>query len=320
MSKPSRVDHGSPFSVNDTVVVVDPEQLIANPMIDGVFRTIHQKHLLVLAYHGVEDEARFRSHLEWLVTVRNPISVDMLGRSLAQEEPLPPRPFLVTFDDGRRSVLTKGLPVLRRMGVPAALFVIAGLVGTDAPYWWAEAEELSKRGGRTAVSNLVGIDLVRHLKTVPNPQRERALRELRETSPCSARPYPHLTVEELQHLDASGVHIGSHSLTHPMLDQCDEGMMNVELKESRRMLEEWLDRDVTALAYPNGNVDRLVIRAARSSGHELGFLFDHRLQSQPIYAPLRISRVRIDATASLARLKVIANGFLPTVHRIRRRA
>lgn len=39
------------------------------------------------------------------------------------------RGFLVTFDDGYRSVYDEALPVLRRLGVPATVFVLPGLLG-----------------------------------------------------------------------------------------------------------------------------------------------------------------------------------------------
>ena len=49
----------------------------------------------------------------------------------------PPRSLLVTFDDGYRSVLDKGLPVLRELQVPATVFVLGGLLGGTSR-WMAE--------------------------------------------------------------------------------------------------------------------------------------------------------------------------------------
>ncbi|MFF9275494.1 polysaccharide deacetylase family protein [Streptomyces griseosporeus] len=41
----------------------------------------------------------------------------------------PRRSVLLTFDDGYRSFLEEGLPVLRELGVPATVFVLSGLLG-----------------------------------------------------------------------------------------------------------------------------------------------------------------------------------------------
>ncbi|MFD8226115.1 polysaccharide deacetylase family protein [Streptomyces massasporeus] len=49
----------------------------------------------------------------------------------------PSRSLLVTFDDGYRSVLDEGLPVLRELKVPATVFVLGGLLGGTSR-WMAE--------------------------------------------------------------------------------------------------------------------------------------------------------------------------------------
>lgn len=298
---------------------MDLEHLVASPFIRQPSAFVTRGRILILAYHGVEDPAKFRSQLEWLLAVRTPVSVSDLATAAEGATLLPPSSFLVTFDDGRRSVLTNGLPILRELGIPAALFVIPGSVGSEDPYWWTEVEELSLAGASATGVNMRGSELVRYLKQVPNSRRLEVLDELRATSLGQAQRYPHLTVDELRLLDRSGVTIGNHSLSHPMLDKCSCEVIDWELTESRRMLENWLDRPVRALAYPNGNVDETVVVAARRSGNELGFMFDHRLAKRQLADPLRISRVRVDSTAPLERFKGIASGLLPAIHHLRRR-
>lgn len=305
--------------INDTVGEMELESLVGHPALERTSRFIHRDRLLVLAYHGVEDRLRFRDQVKWLLKTREPISIEDLHRSVSTGEPLPSRSFLVTFDDGRRSVLTNGLDVLGEFSVPAVLFVVAGLIGTTLPFWWDEVEQLSLHGGTTAVSDLRGVQLVRYLKTVKDGDRNRAIDELRDSASRAAVAYPHLTVDEIRLLDRSGIAIGNHSLTHPLLDQCDGETMFEELVESRRLLESWLDRPVTSLAYPNGNVDSQVVDAARRSGHGVAFMFDHRLQRLFLSEPLKISRVRVDATASLDRFKGLASGLLPAIHHLRGR-
>lgn len=298
---------------------VSLERLIASQFVSRSSALATRGRVLVLAYHGVEDPTTFHSQLEWLRTIRTPVSISDLANAAAAADQLPPNSFLVTFDDGRRSVLTNGLPILSELGIPAALFVIPGSVGTKDPYWWSEVEELSLAGASATGVNMRGPELVRYLKQVPNSRRLEIQDELRATSLGPAQPYPHLTIDELRLLDRSGVTIGNHSLTHPMLDKCSSEIIDWELTESRRVLESWLDRPVRDLAYPNGNVNETVVVAARRSGHELGFLFDHCLAKRQLADPLRISRVRVDATASLGRFKGIASGLLPAIHHLRRR-
>jgi peptidoglycan/xylan/chitin deacetylase (PgdA/CDA1 family) len=64
--------------------------------------------------------------------------------------------------------------------------------------------------------------------------------------------------EELQSLDPELVTIGSHSFSHPILTTLQDDQLEFELRESRRQLEEKLDRPVPYFCYPNGALDTRV--------------------------------------------------------------
>lgn len=48
--------------------------------------------------------------------------------------PIPPRVFVVTFDDGHETVRTQALPILREMGVPATVFLATSFLDSGEPY------------------------------------------------------------------------------------------------------------------------------------------------------------------------------------------
>jgi peptidoglycan/xylan/chitin deacetylase (PgdA/CDA1 family) len=298
---------------------MDKERLAANPAVVRAALTATRSRLVVLAYHGVDDPDLFAEQLGWLRLHRRPISLDDLAATVRDGRPLREPSFLVTFDDGRRSVLSQGAPVLEALDIPAVLFVVAGLVGTSVPYWWDEVEELSAAGATTSVDPRSGHQLTVALKEVPDQDRRTAIDELRATSPVTATPYPHLGPAELVDLESRGIAIGSHSLTHPCLDRCSTDEVISELSDSRRRLEDWLGHPVRSMAYPNGNVDDRVAGAAATAGYDLGFVFDHRLTHLPPPDPLRISRLRVDTTDSLERFKGIVSGVSPLVLGIRGR-
>lgn len=68
----------------------------------------------------------------------------LTGSSVA----LPPRPIVLTFDDGAKTVWTRADPVLRRYGFHGVVFVITGRVGTHQPYYltWDEIEAMRESG------------------------------------------------------------------------------------------------------------------------------------------------------------------------------
>jgi peptidoglycan/xylan/chitin deacetylase (PgdA/CDA1 family) len=211
----------------------------------------------VLAYHAVRDDrwpagsmhfeelhvtaAHFDAHCAVLRALNCSIlSLADWSAIASGERPLPPRAVMVTFDDGYRSILTHALPVLERHEVPAAVFVCTDPVERQTRFWW---DAVAERRGEAAVEDA---------KSLP----QRAWRELvlAEEMPASADdPHAPLSCLELQRLAAHPlVSIGAHTVTHPILANADARVQFGEIRSSRASLEDWVQRPVTAFAYPNG--------------------------------------------------------------------
>jgi peptidoglycan/xylan/chitin deacetylase (PgdA/CDA1 family) len=176
-----------------------PAQLSTTP---GRFaRQLH--HLKRLGYRGATfSEAVIRPH----------------GRTVA-----------VTFDDGYRSVLHLGLPILRELGWPATIFVPTDFIGGETPMKWP------------------GID-----------------RWLGGEHESELLP---LSWEQLETLAEHGWEVGSHTCSHPRLTELDDQALSRELSDSKASCELHLKRPCTSLAYPFGDVNARVVRAAAAAGY-----------------------------------------------------
>lgn len=99
--------------------------------------------LPILMYHAVDEltadvrhpknyvsperfAAQMRALLAWGFS---PISLDDWLAYRARRRGLPRRPVIITFDDGYRNVYRNAWPVLRELGVPWTVFVIADRIG-----------------------------------------------------------------------------------------------------------------------------------------------------------------------------------------------
>jgi peptidoglycan/xylan/chitin deacetylase (PgdA/CDA1 family) len=285
------------------------------------FRRRTGGRLTVLAYHGVDDPASFGRQLDHLVRTMRPVSLEEVVAAAGRRGALPPRAFLITFDDGHRSVLDAGVPLLRERGLPAAVFMVAGLLDTDQPFWWAEVERLHAQGGRAgAWPDLGPAELVRRLKTVPDAERLAVIADLRRTAAGPAPSMAQLRREELPALEAAGVSVGNHTVSHPCLPRCDDAKAAAEVADAHRILEDALGRAPTAFAYPNGDWDERAERALAAAGYEVGFLFDHRVNRPAPPHPLRLSRVRVNSDTSLDRFAIIVSGLHPAMHHARGRS
>ncbi len=268
---------------------------------------------MVLAYHDVADPDCFARQVEYLAAAMHPVSLDEVLEAQAGGLGLPQRAVLITFDDGHRSVYERALPILRERGVPAAVFVIAGLLESKEPYWWIEAEELLRRGARTPgmVDPADPVAGVAALKRMPDEQRLAVLDELRASALGNPVEMPQLTRAELRVLESGGVQVGNHTLTHPCLDRCTDEKVGFELERAHEILTEALGSPPSSFAYPNGYWTARAATVLAELGYEAAFLFDHRIGLFPPADALRISRVRVNSTTPLDRFRIIISGLHP---------
>lgn len=102
---------------------------------------------------------KFRAHLESIKeSGSTPISVDQLEAYLTKGETLPPKPILLTFDDGYASHYNIVYPLLKQYQYPAVFYVHTAFVGSMAgrPHMtWEQLRQISDEGLVTIASHTV---------------------------------------------------------------------------------------------------------------------------------------------------------------------
>lgn len=282
------------------------------------------RHLTVLAYHEISDGERFADHLDHLLALRRPISLEQLHRAL-DGGGLPRGAVLVTFDDGDPSVLEAAAPLLAERGIPGVVFVVTDLLDTESPPWWREAEELWGCSGRRAETGaLHGIvqgeaigcpaELVARLKDLPDAVRRTVLAQLRASASKPVTARRQLRRRELRELESQGVAVGSHTAGHPCLSRCDDSTLRREILTAHEVLEDALGHVPSSFAFPNGDTDPRAHSLLRELSYRSAFLFDHRLASWPPRDPLLISRIRVSSRASRDRFRILLSGLHSALH------
>ena len=142
------------------------------------------------------------------------------------------RRLAVTFDDAFASTLELGKPILDRLGIPGTVFAVTDFAATGAPLEWD------------------GID---HWKGGPFDHELRGL-----------------GWGELRAMAADGWEVGSHTCSHPHLTRCDDAELERQLAASRAACAEGMGAPCTSIAYPYGDMDARVERAAAAAGYEAG--------------------------------------------------
>ncbi|MDT8426994.1 MAG: polysaccharide deacetylase family protein [Methyloprofundus sp.] len=108
-----------------------------------------------------------------------------------------------------------------------------------------------------------------------------------------------LDAAQLLEMQAEGMEIGSHTLSHCRLTQASNEQISIELRQSRQDLSELLDRAVTSLAYPYGLYNASILSATESAGYQVAFTTNSGFGFVN-NNPLEVRRVTLMADDSLS--------------------
>lgn len=271
----------------------------------GLYHRLRNRHqLTVVMFHRVLDprDARwgtcdpdytlsvdlFARSLAFLRRHYSVVSADEVLRARRDGTPLPPRPLLITFDDGWSDNAQYALPALRQAGLPALLFVVADAVGARQPFY-QERIYAAWRRGAIGVDDLVaelraqGVDasetgsdegalraVIARIEALDVPARDRLLGAFAAQLDDGLQHM--VDAHDLRRLQAHGVALGLHGKTHTPMTRAPD--LDSELVGARAALAAHLGADAPAgdtLSFPHGAHDRAIAERARASGYALAF-------------------------------------------------
>jgi peptidoglycan/xylan/chitin deacetylase (PgdA/CDA1 family) len=201
-----------------------------------------QARVPILMYHDILAQKEvffdvtpeeFEQHLQWIRdSGLTPVSMDALVLHLRTGAPLPPKPILLTFDDGYVGHYDYVFPLLKEYGYPGLFSIYTYKVGRDhgrPGVNWAQVKEMA------------------------------------------ADPL---------------VTIAAHSVTHPRdLREVEDADLQVEVSESKRILEAELGVPIRYFTYPEGNYDARVADAVKTAGFVAALAMDNGEQRHASESP-----------------------------------
>lgn len=272
----------------------------------GLARSLHRRRrrrgdhrLFILEYHdvtaggpeveGTVSQERFRRHLRHLQGRYRCLCATAAARRLATPDPGDEDLVAVTFDDGYAGNHQAAWPVLQEEGVPATLFLATGFLD-GGELWFDRARrllaaarrsqrrlpaELHRRlaevfGGRRPLSRNPEA-LLGRLKYMQPNRRAALLDELAAADLTLPPPATALTWEQARAMAQSGVELGGHTVSHPILSALSLADQEAEIVRCRDRIAEEIGRAPTAFAYPNGSLrdfDHRTVDLVRAAGFE----------------------------------------------------
>ena len=104
----------------------------------------------------------FRQQLQYLVEEGyTTVTLSDLIQHLARGAPLPPKPIILTFDDGYRDAYTDAFPLLQRYGMSGTFFLITSFIDREDPEYlsWAQVKEMHRAGMQFGSHSYEHVDL-----------------------------------------------------------------------------------------------------------------------------------------------------------------
>jgi peptidoglycan/xylan/chitin deacetylase (PgdA/CDA1 family) len=253
---------------------------------------------------------------------------------------------VLTMDDGYRDNRAELVPILEKLGLGATVYLESRPLDKRRANWthklfWCldrmEAEsfihrytEIAKadKNGSIVLNQLVphGEATTYHVKRVLKyevdpAERDRSLDVLFAELGGVDRDLTdalYMTWEDARALDAAGVELGGHTVSHPILSKLAPEAQAAEIAGCARSLERELGRAPASFAYPFGrrwDFDARSAEAARAAGFTSATTTHAgvHVKGGDLY---RIPRVMIDEDAELHRIAAEACGGFELLRRI----
>ena len=204
-----------------------------------------------------------------------------LRRAIASRragEPVPPRTFVVTFDDGYESVYDNAWPILKEISVPATIFIVTAYLGVEGPFPFDDWSAAGSPGVPVAA-------------------------------------WKPLTTVHCEEMARQGlVEIGSHTHTHVDYYGQPEAFRR-DLAQSLKVLNDAFGIEQAAFAYPFGRFGKDLIAAARACEVACALTAEQEL-ILPHGDPLAWGRLYVDGNDTAARVAWKLSGWYTRLRRL----
>ncbi|MDI9319487.1 MAG: polysaccharide deacetylase family protein [Phycisphaerales bacterium] len=243
----------------------------------------------------------------------------------------------ITFDDGYKDILQFAAPFLQSHNIPFSVNVITDCVNNQIPPWTYIIDYILTHSqilennisaflpDQFAKNNWKDVNeriefakkLKPFLKTTNNKFRKEIVNECIEYFDDVQLPSNlMLDWDDIIALRNSGVSIGSHSHTHPLLNSVEkDSKIMREFEISRNILYEKLNEYPLTISYPVGSVNERIKKIAQESGYKIGLAVQGKTYKSHIHDQFEIPRIEL-YEESMFKLRLRARGKIQPIKKI----
>lgn len=273
------------------------------------------------------DVRLFATQLEMLKNNFTLINFETLLASVYSGMDLPPRACLLTFDDGYADHYEYVLPLLEKFKTKAMFFppvnaiekremlevnqihyILASEADPNSIYNQIEKtclslemptkkfEEIVSSIDKSSRFDTKEVILIKRLlqHALPACLRKRCLdklfRKLVSNDPDGFADELYMNKNNLRELVGAGHTVGSHTTSHPWLNEISSNQQIIEIEKSIEFLKEFNMHKQWSIAYPYGGYNTETIKILKARGASFAFTTDAAICDDVVNKPLEISR------------------------------
>ena len=250
-----------------------------------VNRYIYNKHLTILTYHGVVEseldvaewcfihKADFDRQMRFVKKHFEVVKLSEGIKRLYRGEIKRPA-IAVTFDDGFRNNYDVAFPTLKRLGMPATIFLTTSLIGSDDTVWFCRVNDALANTSKSKVSfqgkeysiatrkHKIAVSRIIQNKLKDDPPdilSEKCVTFLNglDIAPDkkieAEAPFRMLDRDAIREMAQSGlIEFGCHTHRHCILTHLSQVECLSEITQSKQVIENLIPEECRLFAYPNG--------------------------------------------------------------------
>lgn len=164
------------------------------------------------------------------------ISIDEMREIMLSKKEIKEKLAFISLDDGWHQNLEL-LPIIEKYNVPICIFISIQPV-VEGNFWWEYVGRVYDKQG------------VNEFKLLPYEEFYKQLNAIKEEVTLKRSA---MTIDEVKQISKHPlVSLQAHTVNHPILTSVPDGILEMELKNGKEILEEWIGKKVYAFSYCNG--------------------------------------------------------------------
>jgi len=221
----------------------------------------------------------------------------------------------ISFDDGYKDNIEYAVPILDRYNITASFYVVTDCIEHNRLTWTHILEHAFLNTSHTFIKldlSFLPVDLryrkllkpsdriiyvnqlKQYLRTTAHQNRQEVVTTVSNIFDDVSYPELMMNWNDLDELKSKGHYIGSHTLSHAVLNTInDSEIIKNELYLSGKAIEKHLGYFPVSISYPLGKYNKKVIDLCKESGYNMGLAVEQKPYITSSHSDFEIPRMEL---------------------------